>query len=297
MRLARKRTYGATLSEPCTAKRLRLQDDQDGPQEFREDLLDRLSLGLIGWLDLATIAWKSTRAGAAGVEDLAVDPRQKGANQAARVRHALGLEALDARLYRTWIPMWDTHTSKRTMGLFVMKLPHECITEDFMKNKVAYEKARSDPDWIDVPSFTEHVVTKLHGKDECWPIGLYTDKVKLGPYNSFYRGSVKCTCMRAAITTWVLKSEVICKCGCNGNCTLNAIQFEINNSIKCLQDKVYLPARLDGKPFGGDEPLRKQRANSALPIRGVCCEYRADLPERCMRSGIKTQAANHGCIS
>ena len=113
------------------------------------------------------------------------------------------------------------------------------------------------------------MVTKTHGVDQCWPIGLYTDKVKLGQYNSFYKGSVKCTCMRSAITIWVLKSDVICKCGCNGACTLNATQREVNNSTKCLQDKVYLPARLDGELFRPNEPLRVARAKAALPIRGV----------------------------
>ena len=63
--------------------------------------------------------------------------------------------------------MWDTRTSTRTMGLFIMKLPHEAIAEDFVKNMPAYKTARSDPDWAEVPSFTEHMVTRIHGVAQC----------------------------------------------------------------------------------------------------------------------------------
>ena len=91
--------------------------------DFREGLLNRLACGRLGWVDLATIAWKATKAGDVGIKGLAVDPRSKGANQASRFRKALGLEALDARLYKVQIPMWGWSAAERCMGQLVMRLP------------------------------------------------------------------------------------------------------------------------------------------------------------------------------
>ena len=63
-----------------------------------------------------------------------------------------------------------------------------------------------------------------------------------------------------------------------------------------LQRKLYATHRLDGAPFHPHEQTRAAKANSTLPIRGVCCEYRADLPERCQRAGLKTQSGQYGCM-
>ena len=137
MRRARARIYTRTSTEPCETPAGAQVAHAMGPAAFRDDLLDRLACGRIGWLDLTTIAWHATRAGAVGVEDLALDPSAKGSNQARRARFRLGLGDLDALLYKVHIPMWDTRTSTRTMGLFIMKLPHETIAEDFVKNRPA----------------------------------------------------------------------------------------------------------------------------------------------------------------
>ena len=57
---------------------------------FRFDLIDRFAAGKLEAIDLATIAFLATAAGAGGVADLAVDPESKGQNHATRIRKALG---------------------------------------------------------------------------------------------------------------------------------------------------------------------------------------------------------------
>ena len=57
-------------------------------EEFRFDLIDRFAAGGLGPIDLATIAWYATAAGAGGAKDLAVNPDTQGANQARKVRSA-----------------------------------------------------------------------------------------------------------------------------------------------------------------------------------------------------------------
>jgi hypothetical protein len=265
-------------------------------EEFRFDLIDRFATAKLEAIDLATIAWKATQAGAGGVSDLGVDPKQKGGNHASKIRSALGLDVVAGEvLFRISVPMWDAATGARVVSELPVKLPHEAICREFMNNKASYWKARSDSDWIDVPAFLEHPVTKQFGVNECWPCGYYTDKVKLGR-ESFYRGSAKCTVMRASITCWVIKCTLLCRCGCNGACTVDAIQMEMNYSLNCLQNGVYMMSRFDNKPFLASEASRARRAGTNMQFRGVVNEYRADLPERCAMARIKTHQGTYGCI-
>ena len=274
-------------------------DGRKSSELFRDDLLDRWSCGhprCISNVDLATIAWRATKAGAKGVEDLAVDPRSKGRNHSTRVKKALGLDAVEDDLHKISLPVWDTDTASRVIGTLFVKLPHEALAKDFLEKQAFYEAARMDPDNYHVRSFLNKPTTKRFGANNCWPCGYYTDKVKLGNTEGFYRGSCKVTTMRSSITCWLLLVSQICKCGCNGNCTMDAIQLVMNDSFKWLQKKLYMAARFDMSPFHPRETQRAARANLELPIRGVLCEYRADLPERCMRAGTKNHQGFFGCL-
>lgn len=166
------------------------EDGQKPAQLSRDDLLDRWSCGhprCISNVDLATIAWRATKAGAKGVEDLAVNPRSKGRNHATRVRKALGLEAVENELHPISLPMCCTDTAPRYIGTMMAKLPHEALAKDFLQKRAFYEAARRDPDNYHVRSFLDKPVTKRFGADNWWPCGCYTDKVKSGNIEGFYR--------------------------------------------------------------------------------------------------------------
>ena len=263
---------------------------------FRHDLVDRFAVGKLDAVDLATIAWKAKKAGAGGVSDLAVDPDIKGENHARKVRTALNLNAVeDEVLYACQIPVWDATTASRKVASMPVKLPHEALARDFYNNRAAYIRARSDPDNIEVPSFLRHPIVQEHGADSCWPCGYYTDKVKLGN-ESFYRGSCNCTLMRSRITCWILKCSLLCRCGCNGLCTMDALQMEMNWSLNALQRDMFMESRFDRQPWKANERSRVERAGIKIGFRGIVNEYRADLPERCTMARIKTHQGQFACL-
>ena len=170
--------------EQAKERKLRLAEAE---QEFRFDLIDRFAAAKLEAIDVATIAWQATEAGAGGVSDLSVDPKHGGDNHARKVRSELGLECVaDQVLYEFKLPMFDMATGSRQMRELLVQLPHEALARDFLNNSASYWKARADADWINVPNFLEHPVTKKFGANKCWPCSYYTDKVKLGNA-SFYR--------------------------------------------------------------------------------------------------------------
>jgi hypothetical protein len=264
--------------------------------EFRFELFDRFSSGRLASVDVTTLAWKATRAGAGGVKDLAVDPALKGDNHARIVRSALGLGSVeDDVLYECDVPLWDVYKGDRSERKMLVKLPHEAIARDFMHHRDAYLQSRQDPANINVPAFLEHPVTQEVGPENCWPIGYYTDKVKLGN-ESFYRGSAKVTLMRSSITCWLLKTSELCRCGCNGLCTLDCLQLIMNASLNALTEKMFMSARFDRRPWRVSDKRRAARAGFPMDIQGAVTEYRADLPERCLAARVKSHGGYYGCL-
>ncbi len=154
MRAAKKRRLEGAASSTEQGLRRKLSEDlliggctlPAAEFDFRADLIDRFADGKLEYVDIATISWKGTKAGAGGVSDLAVDPTQKGRNHAAKVRNALGLNAVPEKiLFEFNAPVWDVLMGKRCIRPMLVKLPHEALARDFYNNRAAYLKARSDP--------------------------------------------------------------------------------------------------------------------------------------------------------
>ena len=78
-------------------------------REFRADLLMRYKERGLTAEALCKISYRATRAGAVGVEDLALDPALRGQNYGRHITKALGLKA--DWLYWTKVPMWDKKAS------------------------------------------------------------------------------------------------------------------------------------------------------------------------------------------
>ena len=138
MRAARQRLAGSIVVEPAPTSS---EVTKEGQQAFCQDLIDKWAAGRIGFVDLGTIAWLATRAGAKGVEHLSVKPGST--NAAKTLRLALGLPKMDDILFPARIPLWDSHLEARTIRTMSIKLPHEALARDYIANKQFYHEKRT----------------------------------------------------------------------------------------------------------------------------------------------------------
>jgi hypothetical protein len=264
------------------------EDLERAGYEYREDMLDRWTRGGLTNIDICTTAWKHTRSGGTGTSDLGVNPYSKGGNHARAARRALGLHVVRQNSYNIMLPIWDWDTQSRIVVKFPIRLPHELLAADFLKRPDKYCMKKLDPADYMVPSYYENDLVKRYGVGHILPVGIYTDKVRLGQSDCFYKGSVGVTFVRVKFPTFVIRGSQLCRCGCNGACTTDVLQMEINHSLNLLHKQQYLQARLDGCPLLQEDAYRSTLVHAALPIRGVVVEYRGDLPERAMKAGLKT---------
>jgi hypothetical protein len=215
-------------------------------------------------------------AGARGVEDLAVDPTASGGNHARKVRECLGLTLVDNDLTTLkQIPFWDPAVNKRVLRDFTMRLPQDCIAEEYRREPSIHYALSSHPEQWDVASFTTHPIVRALGTDKVAGLGMYSDKVPVRKSDSFLRVSVGCVWARSRQTSYVVRTSTLCRCGCNGDCTLLPIMIEFNRSINELQEH--------GIP------------DADPPLHCALCEYRGDWPERAHMAQIKNHSGNQPC--
>ena len=272
------------------------EDLEQAGYVYREDMLDRWTRGALSNIDLCTTAWKHTRSGGRGTPDLGVNPASKGQNHARAARRALGLNVVRQTIYFIMLPIWDWDTQSRVVAKFPIRLPHELLAEDFLKRPEKYCMKKIDPADYMVPAYSENEVVKQYGVGNVMPVGIYTDKARLGQSDCFYRGSVGVTFVRKRLTTFVIRGSQLCRCGCNGTCTTDVLQMEINHSLNLLQAKQYLQARLDGCPWLREDAHRSSLVHAVFPFPGAVVEYRGDLPERAMKAGLKTHKGALACM-
>jgi hypothetical protein len=271
-----------------------LEERELAGKAYREDLVMRFAKAKMGAVDVCTTAYHHMKSGGLGADDLALDPSQ-AQNSSRRVKSALGLNASLPRRKIIWVPQWNNESARREILPLEVRLPHEVIAHDYEMHPHLYDKSMIDEYEWRVPQFVQHPVTLAHGEDNTFPIGYYSDKVALGKHEYFYRGSAGVTFIRYRLTLWIIKGNDICKCGCGGACTIDAIQIEMNHSFNLLQNAQYLKRRRDGRPWLQSDAWRQTAAARPLPIRGAVCEYRGDWPERCAKAGMKSHTANAGC--
>ena len=262
-------------------------------RQYRKDLLTRFASGKMHAVDVCATAYLHTRSGGLGAADLALPPGQDG-NAMRTIRHALGVETR-RRAYIN-VPQWNSEKARREIRPLEVRFPHEAIAHDFQRNPHLYDKSMVDASEYRLEQYTQHPVTVTHGEADVWPIGYYTDKVALGRNEYFYRGSGGVTFVRKRLTFWIIAGCDICKCGCGGACTIDAVQIEMNHSFNLLQEKIYMPCRRDGLQWLRSDSWRRTVVAEQLPLRGAVCEYRGDWPERAAQAGMKGHGAFAGCM-
>ena len=130
------------------------------------------------------------------------------------------------------------------------------------------------------------------GISSCVSLGLYSDATPVYHKQSMIAGHMNITWARRRYVLYAILKDSLCKCGCNGKCTMDPIQLVLNASINMAAAGMYMPARFDGCAWTADDHRRSQRAGQPLGKYGVLTEYRADWPELSTIFGFKTWTAD-----
>ena len=275
MRASRKRLCDATTDVPA-APTAHVDDltAVDAPLALRRYIL---TLWVGSELDnklVTTLCYFITSAGGAGVADLGLDPALKGRNHARKLKEVLPTAVLGNMVIARGVPYYNSKTSTRDHCDFMIRSPLEAIASDYKRYPADYDANNFDTDDWDVPIIMGHPLIAEHGIHAVVPLGLYTDKIAYTKKDTFLRYSVGVAWKRETQTIWTIQSRAMCKCGCNGRCTLDVLTIETNRLLNELQDR----------PTDADRPWC------------AVTEHRGDWPEKASIASLKSHAALKPCI-
>ncbi|CAK0792057.1 unnamed protein product [Prorocentrum cordatum] len=113
----------------------------DGGVGLRRYLLEQCKCGQMTATAVSTTAWWATKAGAVGIDDLALHP--SGTHHSEHLSAAIQTRA-DTAFYTAGAPMWDSETNRRVLVDFPVNLPHEQFAEEWFHDPSAWDPAGFD---------------------------------------------------------------------------------------------------------------------------------------------------------
>ena len=265
------------------------QQGHDQGQGLRRYLISRYRAGNMYASTVCTLAWHARNAGAAGVADLACDPGST--HQAEHLRTALG-DVEETSFYTAKIPMWDHVQEERHHVDFPFDLPYERFAAEYEKKPESFQVDLC-PDPAEMPPvYFDHTVYKDKGSKAC-PVGYFSDGVPHTKKDSFFAFYWSNMLTEDRYNICTLRKSDLCRCGCKGLCTLEAVQSVIAWAFQILASGKYPSFRHDGKPFAEERRANLRGMDLANGYCGALCEMRADLEEFSNSCGFKRSSHVH----
>ena len=199
--------------------------------------------------------------GAVGVEYLSVDPSKTGDHHHEVVCRRLGVFKLEDKMYMTPVPVWDKRLNARTVVDMPVCLPGEALLEMFKANPQAVLPRHQDPSEYSVPSILQHPIVLEHGIGETIPCTLYSDATPCTVFDSVFSCYLSIAWQRkkaSRVILWVLQKSAVCRCGCRGACTFDAINRPIVWSLNMASSGLLPSVRMDGAPWRHNEKTRSE---------------------------------------
>ena len=235
---------------------------------------------------ICAVAFWASKAGATGMEALAVDPRSSGGNYQKKVDAFVGNNRGPqmGMTYVVSVPAYlHSEGSRQIWDLHTMP-PHEVLSDCHVGEREAmvteFCKARDQKQLP--PAYWEHPVVAQASADEIvLPLALFLDGVRYGKKGSILGITVQSILPGGRSYLCVaLRKRMACVCGCSRWCTLFPIFQMLHWSFKALAEGVLPSCNHLGQSWAemGDTQ-RMELGGTKLPFRGALVQIRCDWSE------------------
>ena len=263
-----------------------VQDPEEATQQFLEYLLWSKQRGHMSAKQICTVAFWASKAGATGMQVLAVDPRSSGDNHQKKVDAFVGkTRGPDVGMtYVVCVPAYVPSEGSRQLWDLHTMPPHEVLSTCDVGEREAmvseFCKAKADNQLP--PAYWRHPVVAMAGPDEVvLPLSIFMDGVRYGK-----KGSILGITVRSILPGGrsylcaALRKRIACVCGCSRWCTLWPVFKMLHWSLRALA-KGEWPARnhMDQSWADVGDSKRQELGGTKLPFRGALLQLRCDWSE------------------
>ena len=246
-------------------------------------------------IECAEVSWLIGDARGRGVKDFAVRPETAThGHGAAKLEKALGLDTFERKLYRAYVPIYDKVLCKRVMLSQPFILPEEHVYDALVEHGV--EKFSVANYHSITPDIRNNSIVRRHGLHASGCLTLFVDAAPYSNNDSIFMWYLTILPLAQRFMITVMKKEDLCDCGCRGQCTIQAIEHHIVESLRALAANKCQEQRCDGQHWQPGDAVRKARAGLALGLFFALVEYRADWAQVVFGFGFRNWKSHRLCF-
>ena len=260
-------------------------EDEPSPQAASQQLADLLIdlkfKGKLSAKNVCLICWYGRAAGLTGAAaNFALRPHSPSGHYNRHIKAKLNLGAYVENVYDLAVPGFDRFDSERVDLTLPTLPPHESLAKELEDNprlELALARSVVDQEWSD--AYTSNEVVRSAGPHErVYPLALYLDGVpftKRDGLIGFFAYNLVSMKRHMLLT---LRKSQLCRCGCQGWCTLWVVWQWLAWSFQSLADAVWPGRRHDGSVWGPTDAQRSGLSGQPL-MKGALVNLKGDWAE------------------
>ena len=286
-----RRAHAALATEREGTQRIvRRRRDATPVAGFRKWLLVRYGKGKLSAKDVCLAAAECSGRDL-DVDDLAIAGDRRGGHYQRKLDNTLGIASWIAEsVYWVQVPYHDCRTNLRVFRKHPMLLVHERVSTLFLKDVETFLPPTAEREVLfGLPRFRSCPLLRELGWERLALLGFYIDAYPFTKSDSCYAFYWNGIFMRQRHLITVFRKSDLCKCGCGGRCSLQAILEVVVWSFVILRTGVYPTQWHDHTKL---DAHRLRTRQGQLPVRGLLREMRADWEELAVGLGFKTWSSS-----
>ena len=296
-------TAGATASGTQTVEEsvsssdgedFRTPSAEEAGELLAQYLLNNHKSGRLTAKDVCVISHWATLAGACGVQGMAKGPETQSGNFKRHLEKYLN-PSDTFQTYSLEVPSQCKASEERQPVTLQVLPPHEVFAEACAQEKwpelleTATKKNKLPP------NYGQHPIVRSEEQGvPIVPCVLFLDGVNYVKHDSMIVFVLQSLLTNTQMLCLALRKRWMCRCGCRGWCTLNAVFVFLRWSLDQMSKGRWPSTGHDGRALTGP---RASKAGQSFLAKGILLQIRADWAEMVTRLGLPSWHQNqHPCF-
>ena len=256
---------------------------EDAAHFFIELIMMQVWAGKMSAKTACLLCFWASKAGASDpIGKYGFPPGKQSGHYMRHLDSASGTKLAKARLscYSVNVPQHCKYDYSRTVHPMLIRLPHECLHDEFVEDHASIESLRGQIATKSLPPiYFEHDIVKRHAGKPVMPCALYLDGVPFSNRDGLLGVFVYSLISQVRHLVAIIRKSNICRCGCRGWCTIQPVFDVIKWSFVALANATFPLEDHTGSGWAANDSRREKQGTPLvmpfclLQIRGDWMEF------------------------
>ena len=257
------------------------QEDAMEPEDiFIQHCTEMLLLRDLNATQFAHLMYYAGNAGLGKSRKLGMPPGKPSGHYSRKVRRHIGRHEDRKEMYllpTTCFYQAALARAERHVPVFV---PHEQLYSDAVSEEMRTRLREAITNEELPRSYYEHPLVRQYNtmEDPMLPLNVYMDGVPYSHTDSVIGIFIENFISGQRYAIGVIRKKLLCRCGCRGFCSINAILSFVAWSFRCMRDGYFPSRRHDETPWVESDHLRAEWSGEPM-FRAILLYVKSDWAE------------------